>query len=140
MTRHAATTDPGWDAFRSWYPRRQKWPDAEKAWGQLKKAGKLPALVILKVAIKCQQAPGGCLEKKYSNGRDLRPLPASWLRGERWHDEFEPAMRDTAAAAMGMPEAERRDPGEINQSELEAARDDFFKRSREWQRARKEKP
>ena len=125
--------DLGWAQFRAWYPRREAWQPAEKAFRKLHKLGKLPDMLIIKVAIKCQQMPGGCLQKRYVNGRDLRPLPASWLNAERWHDEYEPAMKDTANQAVGLPE-ERRDPGEINQVELEAARADFFKRSKEWGR------
>jgi hypothetical protein len=131
-----------WDSFRSWYPRREAWAAAEKAFLKLQKAGKLPAMVILKVAIKCQQLPGGCLERVLSSdGRDPRPYPASWLNGQRWHDEYQPRMRNTASQAMGLPEGERRDPGPIDQeakekalswhqeweAEREAARAEFLK-------------
>ena len=94
--------DSYWQEFRTSYPRREAWGNAEKAFRQLAKKGKLPAPEILAVAIRCQQRPGGCLERVLSrDGRDLRPLPASWLNGQRWHDEWEPPMKETAGQATG---------------------------------------
>jgi hypothetical protein len=135
----------GWSEFRSRYPRHEAWPRAEKAYRALWKAGKLPALEIVSVAIKCQQRPGGCLQRVVTkDGRDTRPLPASWLNAERWHDEIEPPLKDTAAQAMGMPEGDRRTPESIDQEskeralechrnqemEREAARAEFFRQGK----------
>ena len=136
--------EEGWLEFRMSYPRKQKWLPAEKAYKVLGRAGKLPAREIISVSIKCQQRPGGCLQRIVTkDGRDTRPLPASWLNGERWHDEMEPPLKDTAAAAMGMPEGERRQEVTDEESkeralqsyrnaeaEREAARAEFFKKAK----------
>jgi hypothetical protein len=98
----APTPEVGFAEFRSIYPRREAWGRAEKAYQALWKAGKLPAAVILRVAIKMQQRPGGCLHRVVSKeGRDMRPLPASWLYAKRWHDELEPPLKETADAVLG---------------------------------------
>lgn len=121
--------------FRSWYPRHEAWGRAEKAFRSLHKAGKLPAMIILKVACKMQQQPGGCLELAYSkDGRDLRPLPASWLNAERWHDEASPRpILETSASKMGQPTSNR-EGGEVNESEVDKARAFFFDRAKDWRK------
>lgn len=125
------TVDEAWNRFRASYPRREAWGRAEKAFRSLWQKRQLPALEILWVAIKCQQFPGGCLERVVSEkGRDLRPLPASWLNGSRWHDEYTPPLKEPVGGLTGA----RRDAEVVTDQELqdldEQARQAFLERFR----------
>lgn len=75
-----------WEIFLAWfavYPRREAKADAWKAWQQL--GARRPALDVLVEAVKKHAAVHEwCRER-----RQYIPLPASWLRGMRWADEFD---------------------------------------------------
>lgn len=66
------------DAFWSAYPRRQAKADARKAWMQT--APIRPAIDVIIASIAAQMELWRESEPKYI------PLPATWLRGERWDD------------------------------------------------------
>lgn len=75
--------DPETDFDRFWqaYPKRQKKADARKAWTQLKPDAALVQRMLDALQWQTQQ-PAWLKE-----GGQFVPLPASWLRGERWEDE-----------------------------------------------------
>lgn len=65
------------DEFWSHYPRKDSKQDAKKAWRQVTISRKIdPQLIIDAV----QTYP-------FKPDRTYQPLPATWLRGERWEDE-----------------------------------------------------
>jgi hypothetical protein len=66
--------------FWKLYPRREAKKDAEKAWGKLSEDQKKKAIESIPVHAKCWC--NECREKHFI------PLPASWLRGERFEDEL----------------------------------------------------
>ena len=121
-----------WREFQAAYPRREAWGKAEKAFRDLAKKGKLPAPEVLAVAIRCQQRPGGCLERVLSKDRrDLRPLPASWLNAERWHDEWEPPMKETAGQVSGVDwTEEKRRLYDQRIAAEDAAREEFLRKAK----------
>ena len=69
------------DQFWSLYPRKMARKDALKAWGQMSPADQALALQSLPVHIQYWAA---C-----ETQREFLPYPATWLRGERFHDELE---------------------------------------------------
>ena len=69
------------DDFYALYPRHSARLDAFKAWGQIGSDNQRKALEALPAHVRAWQAKG--TEKHFI------PLPASWLRGERWDDEVE---------------------------------------------------
>lgn len=91
---------PSWDDFWTLYPRRVAKKDALKAWGKLRPAQQMAAIVAC------------AAWRKVWSGKDLDylPYPASWLRGERWDDELPPEYTVSTAAhvAAVLPEATAR--------------------------------
>lgn len=80
----------GFDRFWAVYPKKQAKKDAQKAWAKLKPSAALVDEMI--DAIEYQ--------KKGRQWRDgYVPLPASWIRGERWTDELDP-QRDFYRAKL----------------------------------------
>lgn len=73
----------GFDQFKALYPRREAWKDARKAWGQVDGDRHLEAIL----AALAWQVPEMLQREKV-----FRPLPASWLRGERWTDQQSPPV------------------------------------------------
>ena len=73
------------------YPRKEAKADAMKAWVSPKI--KIDLAVILK-AIEAKKATGDWFETQYI------PLPASWLRGERWNDEILPPSTKTKLSTV----------------------------------------
>ena len=71
------------EEFWKLYPRKVAKADARKAWAQTKDFR--PELEELLTAVKnaCKQ------EQWMKNGGAFIPYAATWLRGERWSDEFE---------------------------------------------------
>ncbi len=70
----------GFDQFYRLYPRRQKRPDAEKAWRKLSPEQRQAAMAAL---------PAHCQRPDWlKDGGQFVPLPASWLNGQRWEDEL----------------------------------------------------
>jgi hypothetical protein len=83
MTVHAfqlkSDSEAQWKRFWDAYPVKHAKKDARKAWAQLNPS---PALVQticdhLALRVKCRQWREGFI-----------PLPATFLRGERWEDEL----------------------------------------------------
>ena len=64
------------ELFYSAYPRKQAKKDAQKAWKQIKN----PPLEMMLSTLAWQKKT-----KQWQDG--FIPLPATWLRGERWLDE-----------------------------------------------------
>ena len=82
MSLHAFQPKPAVDLFESFwdaYPRRQAKKDARKAWDQLKPDTALVEKMLdaLELQVKSKQWREGFI-----------PLPATWIRGERWEDEL----------------------------------------------------
>jgi hypothetical protein len=69
------------DEFWELYPRKQAKKDAFKAWGQM--ALTEEAHTAIREALQWQVRSRGWL-------RGFIPLPATYLRGERWTDRPEP--------------------------------------------------
>jgi hypothetical protein len=71
------------DTFWKAYPRKVAKADARKAWKQTEKIR--PQLEELLKAIK-----GACTTEAWmKDGGMFIPYAATWLRGERWDDEYE---------------------------------------------------
>ena len=69
------------EVFYSEYLRHEARKDARKAWGQARVTDELFATLM--AALRLQN------EFKYAGKETcFIPLPASWLRGERWTDEI----------------------------------------------------
>ena len=76
-----AVLDSDFDRFWEKYPKKEAKQDAEKAWRQVD--GKQHVDAILEDLERSIEARRWS-EKKFT------PLPATYLRGERWKDEWEP--------------------------------------------------
>lgn len=81
--------------FYQAYPKHEAKQDALKAWNALKPDENLLALML--AAINKAKKSEGWLK---DNGKYI-PLPASWLRGKRWEDEYKEhsPQRGTAKTA-----------------------------------------
>lgn len=106
--------------FKRLYPRREKWKDAEKAWRQVD--GDTHADAILEALT--WQVP----LHEWDGGR-FTPLPASYLRAERWTDE--PPLTPAQRAASADPDYQ------AMRARVEAEQEQRFQRERA-QFARKE--
>jgi hypothetical protein len=73
--------DLDWQTFWATFPRREGKKDAMKAWSQLTADQKFRARETLPVHVKFWNLSG--------RERHYIPLPATWLRGERFDDELE---------------------------------------------------
>lgn len=76
----------GDEEFETWwraYPKKLAKGDARKAWKQT--ARMRPPLEALLEALKNAQRA----EQWMRDGGQYIPYPATWLRGERWEDEYE---------------------------------------------------
>jgi hypothetical protein len=83
-------SNDGFDEFWSTYPRREAKKDAQKAWSGMTPEQKFAARESIGVHVRYWNAAG--------RSQQYIPLPATWLRGERWTDELEmPEAKD----AMG---------------------------------------
>ena len=89
-----------WERFRAIYPRREAWKDAEKAWRQVDGDKHADAIFA---ALEWQ------VPTYQRREHHLRPLPATYLRGERWTDEnpVSVIVRVRAADAEAAKEATR---------------------------------
>tara|TARA_R110000824_G_scaffold18615_2_gene73409 strand:- start:109 stop:405 length:297 start_codon:yes stop_codon:yes gene_type:complete len=70
-------SDEGFAEFWSTYPKRQARKDALKAWRQLRPSAEVQQAILVALA---WQIPSWS-DLAYA------PLPATYLRGERWTDE-----------------------------------------------------
>ena len=71
------------DTFWAAYPNRKAKADARKAWTQTEKI-RPPIEAIIGAIESAKQS-----NQWRKDGGEYIPLPASWLRGERWEDEHE---------------------------------------------------
>jgi hypothetical protein len=78
MYRKGFLNMSGFEWFKGIYPRREAWKDAEKAWKQIN--GDLHQAAIA-AALEWQ------VPMFLKRERHHVPLPATYLRGERWTDE-----------------------------------------------------
>lgn len=79
---------PSWDDFWLLYPRRVAKKDALKAWGRMKPAQRMQAIVAC-----------AAWRRVWANkDLDYLPYPATWLNGERWEDELPAEYTQTTAA------------------------------------------
>lgn len=85
------------EQFYASYPRREARKDAEKAWRQVNGDKHINAILA---ALQWQ------VPDYMSRERHFRPLPATYLRGERWTDE-KPNDTQYVAVDPGMAEIER---------------------------------
>jgi len=80
--------------FLSTYPRREAKADALKAWRQTRAAR--PSLSVLVDAL----ARHALVHEWSKERRQFIPLPATWLRGHRWADEFEAELSPLLASRL----------------------------------------
>ena len=111
------------DLFWSGYPRRQAKKDAIKAW----KAIKNPPLDHMLSTLQWQKKT-----KQWQDG--FIPLPATWLRGERWLDEpmtkprtDKPAPKPPTIYKDGVPQLASK---EQKDKIMDGFRKDFFGRAK----------
>lgn len=75
------------EQFWQHYPRRDAKKDALKAWLQMDSGERFAAVASIPIHVRYWQSAG--------RTRETIPLPATWLRGERWNDELEmPQAKD----------------------------------------------
>lgn len=84
-----ASLDEGFDRFWAIFPRKQKKKDARKAWAELRPDAALVRTILAAIAWQRNQPAW------VKDGGQYCPLPASWIRGERWEDEPFQAPDDT---------------------------------------------
>jgi hypothetical protein len=80
------------DLFYAAYPRKEKRPDALKAWQQVAPT-KAEQHLILSAIARSRASP-----QWTKDGGMFIPLPASWLRGRRWEDQPTEVLDETEAA------------------------------------------
>ncbi len=73
--------DPQWVRFWDAYEKRSSKKDARKAWAELDPSPELVDRIVTALAWQFQQRDW------MKNDRAYAPLPATYLRGERWTDE-----------------------------------------------------
>lgn len=84
-----AEDDPQFCRFWMIYPNRSAKKDARKAWMQIGPTPETVERILAALAWQVQQP------QWLKDGGQYIPLPATWLRGERWTDEPLP-MRSAA--------------------------------------------
>jgi len=82
----------GFDLFWSVYPKRVGKKDAIKAWGQIKPDEETTAAIVEGVERWNKS------DQWTKEGGQYIPYPATFLRGERWNDECQPAIVKKATA------------------------------------------
>ncbi|MDD0969705.1 helix-turn-helix domain-containing protein [Pseudomonas aphyarum] len=75
----------GFDQFWKLYPKKKSRKDALKAWAKLKPNDELRQTLITALGRHCIS------EDWAKDGGRYIPNAATWLNGERWHDELAPA-------------------------------------------------
>lgn len=76
----------GFDDFWKAYPKKVAKADAKKAWVKLKTTGEQREQI--RVGLEKAKRSAGWLK----DGGQFIPNPASWINGQRWEDEIEPAI------------------------------------------------
>ncbi|QXZ16080.1 helix-turn-helix domain-containing protein [Pseudomonas sp. AO-1] len=80
----------GFDQFWKLYPKKKSRKDAAKAWAKLKPNDELRQTLITALGSHCAS------EGWAKDGGRYIPNAATWLNGERWHDELAPATWKTS--------------------------------------------
>jgi len=89
----------GFDQFWKLYPKKKSRKDAAKAWAKLSPSAELRQTLITALA-------GHCVSEDWTkDGGRYVPNAATWLNGERWHDELKPAT-GRSSAFTGLPQHE----------------------------------
>ncbi len=96
MPKLRLSADESFNRFWLAYPKKKARLDALKAWTALK-----PQLVLVEEILSALDWQTRSYEWR-KNGGMFVPLPASWLRGERWTDE--PPTADFEAKLAGWDE------------------------------------
>ena len=99
----------GFDAFWAAYPRRQAKKDARKAWRVLKPSHELVATIVQHLIVRRET-------RAWREG--FIPLPATFIRGERWEDELpvEDELRPLGALSsrLALMVGRTRNTGDVN--------------------------
>ncbi len=104
------------DQFYRAYPRHDARADAWKAWQQTR-ATRPPLQALLDAVQLAAHA-----NEWTASRRRFIPLPASWLRGERWSDEFDvPTPRAPTRPAPDPQDVERRERERMHTMRARAA-------------------
>ena len=88
-----AEDDPQWVRFWNAYEKRSAKKDARKAWAELNPSPEVVDRMVSALAWQFQQPDW------VKQGRMFAPLPATYLRGERWTDEPPPQIRRVMSEA-----------------------------------------
>jgi hypothetical protein len=91
------------DLFWSKYPRHDAKKDARKAWDRLNPSPELVEKILAALAWQVFKS-----DWQKDEGQFI-PLPASWLRGERWEDERKDSdpLRSKGGILLECPHDER---------------------------------
>ena len=94
------------DTFWAAYPRKQAKGDARKAWIQTARIRPSMDELLKSISDACRS------DQWQENSGKYIPLPASWLRGERWCDEWVISTKPklplfNAAPSAGKPDQEQ---------------------------------
>lgn len=101
--------------FLSTYPRREARADGLKAWQQTRAVR--PALSVLIDALAAHAMAGEwSLER-----RKFIPLPATWLRGHRWSDDFSAGLSPLLVSRLDAYKAKAQGKAVAQLADLEAA-------------------
>ncbi len=101
--------------FLSTYPRREARADGLKAWRQTRAAR--PALSVLIDALAAHALAGEWSVER----RKFIPLPATWLRGHRWADDFTVGLSPLLASRLDAYKAKAQGKAVAQLADLEAA-------------------
>lgn len=104
-----ASKDEGFMAFYRLYPRHVARADAYKAWRQVTVNAKPPTDPSCIMAALTQQLPFLTYEATRDPEQNYCPLPATWLRAERWDDEITPRLMPLGRDDPFDPKRETRD-------------------------------
>jgi hypothetical protein len=100
----------GFAKFWVAYPKKQGKRDALRAWTKLQPDGPLQEKILFAIVAQARS-------KQWQEG--YIPLPATWLRGERWDDEVgssynsAPSVVRRVEKAWSMPEKPETNPEEV---------------------------
>jgi DNA-binding transcriptional MocR family regulator len=89
----------GFEQFWKLYPKKKSRKDATKAWAKLKPNDELRQTLITALGSHCVS------EDWAKDGGRYVPNAATWLNGERWHDELAPAT-GKASTFTNLPQHE----------------------------------
>src|SRR5258708_2855806 len=87
--------DPGWMRFWNAYEKRSSKKDARKAWATLNPSPQLVDQMVTALAWQFQQPDW------VKQDHTFAPLPATYLRGERWTDEQPGSQAEKRADGRG---------------------------------------